>query len=57
MQETMTNITKESAEVHLMRKGLDAGLAKVALVCEETKIKFFFMCCLLESLLLLLLYY
>lgn len=39
MQETMRNILKEGAEVHLMRKGLDAGLAKAKFVLDETKEK------------------
>ena len=39
MQDTMRNILKEGAEVRLMRKGLEAGLAKATIVLEETRIK------------------
>ena len=39
MEETMRNIQKDGAEVRLMRRGLDAGLAKALLVLEETKMK------------------
>lgn len=37
MEETMRNIEKDGAEIRLMRRGLDAGLAKAQLVLEETK--------------------
>jgi len=37
MEETMRNIMKDGADVRLMRRGLDAGLAKAHLVLEETK--------------------
>lgn len=40
MEETMRNIQKDGAEVRLMRRGLDAGLAKAAQVLEETKSKY-----------------
>ena len=39
MEETMRNIQKDGAEVRLMRRGLDAGLAKAVIVLEETKEK------------------
>lgn len=39
MEETMKNIQKDGVEVRLMRRGLDAGLAKALLVLEETKVK------------------
>jgi hypothetical protein len=39
MEETMRNIQKDGMEVRLMRRGLDAGLAKALLVFEETKMK------------------
>ncbi|KAJ1425498.1 hypothetical protein B484DRAFT_397878 [Ochromonadaceae sp. CCMP2298] len=37
MEETMRNIQKDGAEVRLMRRGLDAGLAKAVVVLEDTK--------------------
>jgi len=37
MEDTMRNIQKDGMEVRLMRRGLDAGLAKALLVLEETK--------------------
>jgi DNA repair exonuclease SbcCD ATPase subunit len=37
MEDTMRAIRKDGAEVKLMRRGLDAGLAKAAIVLEETK--------------------
>jgi len=39
MEDTMRNIQKDGMEVRLMRRGLDAGLAKALLVLEETKMK------------------
>jgi hypothetical protein len=39
MEETMRNIQKDGMEVRLMRRGLDAGLAKAVAVAEETKMK------------------
>lgn len=39
MEETMRNIQKDGMEVRLMRRGLDAGLAKALHVLEETKMK------------------
>lgn len=39
MEDTMRNIDKERAEVKLLRRGLDAGLAKAVIVCEETRDK------------------
>lgn len=38
MEETMRNIQKDGAEVRLMRRALDAGLAKAVAVMEETKL-------------------
>lgn len=38
MQQTMSNIQKEAAEIRLLRKGLDIGLAKAVNVLEETKV-------------------
>ena len=37
MEDTMRAIRKDGNEVRLMRRGLDAGLAKAVLVFEETK--------------------
>lgn len=37
MEDTLRNIQKEAAEVKLMRRGVDAGLAKAVIVLEETK--------------------
>lgn len=39
MGETMNNIQKDQAEVRLMRRGLDAALAKAVAVLEETRQK------------------
>jgi hypothetical protein len=39
MEETVRNIQKDKADVKLMRRGLDAGLAKAVIVLEETKDK------------------
>jgi hypothetical protein len=38
MEDTMRSIQKDCADVVLMRRGLDAGLAKATLVYEETKL-------------------
>lgn len=38
MEDTMRAINKDAAEIVLMRRGLDAGLAKAQLVLEETKL-------------------
>lgn len=40
LEDTMRSIRKEEAEIHLMRRSLDAGLAKAVLVLEETKSKY-----------------
>ena len=40
MEETMGTLIKESGEIRLLRKGLDAGLAKAVAVLEETQMKF-----------------
>jgi hypothetical protein len=40
MQDTMAAIQKEGVEVRLLRKGLDAGLAKAVLVYEETQSRY-----------------
>jgi hypothetical protein len=37
MEETMRNISKEGMEIRLLRRGLDAGLAKAVAVYEETQ--------------------
>jgi hypothetical protein len=37
MEDTMRAIQKDAAEVKLMRRGLDAGLAKAVIVLEETR--------------------
>ena len=37
MEEAMKSVEKEGIEVRLLRKGLDAGLAKAVLVLEETQ--------------------
>lgn len=37
MEDTMRSIVKDGNEVRLMRRGLDAGLAKAIMVYEETK--------------------
>ncbi len=37
MEDTMRAIQKDGNEIRLMRRGLDAGLAKAAIVLEETK--------------------
>jgi hypothetical protein len=37
MEDTMRMIVKDGNEIRLMRRGLDAGLAKAILVYEETK--------------------
>lgn len=37
MEDTMTAIQKDATEVRLMRRALDAGLAKAQLVLDETK--------------------
>ncbi len=39
MEETMHNIQKDGVDVRLMRRGLDAGLAKAVAVLEETRMK------------------
>jgi hypothetical protein len=39
MEDTMRSIQKDEAEIVLMRRGLDAGLAKAVIVLEETKVK------------------
>jgi hypothetical protein len=38
MEDTMRAIQKDSADIVLMRRGLDAGLAKAQIVLEETKV-------------------
>jgi len=37
MEDTMRSIVKDGNEVRLMRRGLDAGIAKATIVYEETK--------------------
>ena len=37
LKDTMRAIKKEEAEIRLMRRSLDAGLAKAMLVLEETR--------------------
>lgn len=39
MEDTMRSIQKDCADVVLMRRGLDAGLAKAVIVYEETKLQ------------------
>lgn len=39
MEETMRNISKEGMEIRLLRRDLDAGLAKAVAVLEETQFK------------------
>lgn len=39
MEETTNTLIKESGEIRLLRKGLDAGLAKAVAVFEETQMK------------------
>lgn len=40
LEDTMRAIRKEEAEIRLMRRSLDAGLAKALLVLEETRSKY-----------------
>jgi hypothetical protein len=39
LEDTMKAIRKEEAEIRLLRRSLDAGLAKAMLVLEETLTK------------------
>lgn len=50
MEETMKNIVKDGNEIRLMRRGLDAGLAKAVIVYDETKVMSVIMIYLLRDL-------
>lgn len=39
MEDTLRSIEKDGTDIRLMRRGLDAGLAKAMIVFEETKMK------------------
>jgi hypothetical protein len=41
MEDTMRLIQKDGAEIRLMRRGLDAGLAKAKTVLDETKHRYY----------------